>query len=77
MLLTWTEIKWRHPTTALCARGADQKIWQLAEEEARAGAVIAFREHGQPLETVKNFSYLRRLLTAMGYEWPYIIGNLQ
>ena len=66
-----------HTTTALCVRGIVQKIRKMSEEEARAGAAMAFREYGKTLETVTSFEYLRRLITATHYDWTAVIVNLQ
>ena len=31
MLIPWIDLNLHHPTTALCARGADQKRWRMVE----------------------------------------------
>ena len=64
MFMKWAVINQCHPTTNLCEMRANMKQERLEEEESQAGAVMAFKEYGQPLETVTHFKYLRCLLTA-------------
>ena len=37
----------------------------------------AFRAYGKPMETVTEFRYLGRLLTAMDDDWPAVEGNIK
>ena len=66
----------RHPTTALCAQGADRKQQRLSEEEIQEGAA-AFRSYEKPLEIATSSKYLRNLLTTINYHWPAVIFNLK
>ena len=76
MFMPWEAPNRRNPSTALCARGAARRLWNLAEE-AWAEAETAFRGYGQPLEKVISFLYLGRLRTEMDDDWPAVISNIQ
>ena len=65
MFVPWEALNHKHPTTYLYTRGLERKHQRLDEEEARVVADTAFREYGQPLETVQSFRYLGRILTTM------------
>ena len=43
MFVPWTELKFQHPTTIICARWAEQKLRRLAEEEAIEGICARFK----------------------------------
>ena len=62
MFMPWEAPNCRNPSTALCMRGAERKLWNLAEEEW-AEAETAFRGYDQPLKKVISFLYLGRLRT--------------
>ena len=50
---------------------------QLDEEEAWAGAVMAFQAYGRPLEIVLSLKYLGILLKATDNDCPEVIRNIQ
>ena len=64
ILVPWRALNGRHPATFQCARGADRKRQQIAEAETRESSERAFEAYGEPLEKVKTFRYLGRVLTA-------------
>ena len=37
----------------------------------------AFQAYGEPLENVRAFRYLRRVMTAGDDDWPAVVGNPQ
>ena len=42
-----------------------------------AGGERAFHAYGQPMETVSEFRYLGRLLTATDDDWSAVAGNIR
>ena len=66
---------WR-PTTAQCARGAEQKRRRLAEAETWESSERAFEAYGEPIHNVLAFRYLVRVMTAGDYDWIAVIVNL-
>ena len=67
----------RHLGTAQCAKGAERKLWRLAETETRENLERVFSAYGQPMEAVTEFSYLRRILKATEDDWPAVAGNIK
>ena len=67
----------RHPGTAQCAKGAERKIWRLAETETRENSEWAFKVYREPMEAVLEFKYLWRILTATDNDWTAVAGNLK
>ena len=67
----------RHLGITQCAKGAERKRRRLAETETRENLELAFSAYGQPMETVTEFRYLGRLLTATGDDWPAVAGNIK
>ena len=59
----------RHPATAQCARGAEQKMRRLAEADLRESTERPFEEYGETLENVTAFKYLVRVLTEVYDDW--------
>ena len=47
--MTWEEMNYLHPITAVCTWGSDRKRLLIVEEEAQAGVVTVFRAYGKPL----------------------------
>ena len=45
MFVPWSVLNRRHPVTSFCAWGAESKIRNLAEEEARVGEMMAFWDY--------------------------------
>ena len=66
----------RHPGTAQCLKGAEQKIRRLAETKTRENSERAFEAYGVPIESVTEFKYLGRILTATEDDWPAVVVNL-
>ena len=76
MMVPRQALNGRHPATAHCARGAEQKRRRLAEEELRESSERAFETYGEPLEITTAFRYLGRVLTAGDDDWIAVVGNL-
>ena len=55
----------RHLGTIQCRQGTDRKRRRLAEAEMRENLERAFHAYGKPMESVSEFRYLGRLLTAI------------
>ena len=66
----------RHLGTPQCDKGAERKRWRLAETETRENSERAFEAYGEPIESVSEFKYLGRILTATDDDWPAVVGNL-
>ena len=77
MQVTRKALNGRHLGTAQCAKGAERKRRQLAETETRENLERAFSAYGQPMETVTEFRYLGRILTATDDNWPAAAGNIK
>ena len=75
MLSPWFTLNGRHPTTAQCASGEEQKRRYLAEAELRESTERAFWAYGEPLENVSEFKYLIWVMTAVDDDWPAVVGN--
>ena len=67
----------RHLGTAQCAQGAKRTRRRLAETETRENLEWAFSAYRQPIETVTEFRYLGRILTATDDDWPAVSGNIK
>ena len=76
MLVPRRALNSRHPATAQCARGAEQKRWWLAEAELRDSFERAFEEYREPLDNIPAFQYLGRVLTAGDNDWLAVVGNI-
>ena len=55
MFVPWEILNRRHPTTDLCARGAERKLQWMAKEEAREGDALVSKAYGHPLTMVSYF----------------------
>ena len=66
----------RHPATAQCARGAEQKRRWLAEAELRESLERDFEAYGEPPENLTAFIYLGWVLMEGDGEWIAVLGNL-
>ena len=66
----------RHPDTAQCARGAEQKRRRHAEAETRESLERASEAYSEPIQNVSAFRYLGRFLTARDDDWIVVVGNL-
>ena len=60
----------------MCGRGAERKMKWLLEEEAQMIKVVAFQEYRRPLETMSEYKYLGRVLTASDDYWSAVVANL-
>ena len=67
----------RHLGTAQCAKGLERKRQWLDETETRENLEQSFKAYGEPMETVSEFRYLGRLLTATDDDWPAVAGNIK
>ena len=54
----------RHSGTAQCAKGAESKRRRLEETETRENSEWVFEAYGAPIESVSEFKYLGKILTA-------------
>ena len=50
MLVPQRALNGRHPATAQCARGAEQKRRRLAEADTRESSERAFEEYREPIQ---------------------------
>ena len=66
-----------HLGTNQCRTGAERKIRRLAAAEGEAATERAFKAYGRRLNSVKEFRYLGRVLTATDDDWPAVARNLQ
>ena len=64
------------PGTVQCLKGAERKRRRLVKTETRENAERAFEAYGAPIESVMEFKYLGRILTATDNNWPAVVGNL-
>ena len=67
----------RHPGTVQCEKGAERKRRRLTETETRENSERAFEAYGAPIDSVLEFKYLGRILTATYDDWPPVVGNLR
>ena len=67
----------RHLGTNQYRTGAERKIRRLAAAEGEAATKRAFNAYGRRLNSVKEFRYLGRVLTATDDDWPAVARNLQ
>ena len=67
----------RHLGTAQCAKGAERKRRRLDETETRENLERTFSAYGQLMETVTEFRYLGRILTAADDDWLAVAGNIK
>ena len=58
--------------TAQCLKGAEHQ----AEAETRENLEQAFEAYWAPIESVTEFKYQGRILTATDDDWPAVVGNL-
>ena len=71
------ELTWRLPGTTQCDKGAERKRRRLVEMEARDNSERDFEAYGAPIESVPEFKFLGRILTAIDDSWPAVVGNLR
>ena len=64
MLVPRRTLNGRHPATAQCVRGAEQRRQRLAEAELRKITERAFEAYGELLENITAFKCLVQVLTA-------------
>ena len=76
MLVPRQALNGRHPATAQCARGAEQKRRRIAEADLRESSERAFEAYGELLQNLTVFKYLGRVLTAGCDDWLTVVGNL-
>ena len=72
MLVPWRALNRRHHATELCRKGSERKRRRIAEEELRDSTERAFEAYGKPIETVKQFKNLGRLMMAGDDDWPAV-----
>ena len=65
----------RHPGSAQCLKGAESKRRRLAETETRENSERAFEAYVAPIESVTEFKYPGRIMTATDNDWPVVVRN--
>ena len=58
------------------APGAEGKLRRLAAAEREAALERAFEAYGRRINSVQEFRYLGRVLTATDDDWPAVARNL-
>ena len=76
MLVPWTALNGRHPTTSKCKKEAEQKWCRLAAEDLREITERPFQEYVRPLTSVPSFKYFEKILTASDNDLPAVASNL-
>ena len=76
MFVPWRALNGRHKSTMMCKSGVERKRWRPAEAEIRESTDMAFKVYGKQIESVPRFTYLGRVMTAGGGDWPEVAGNL-
>ena len=79
MLVPCKALNRRQVTTAQCAKGAEQNIWRLVEEEMQENKENkdrAFHTYVMPLEIVTLFKYLGRVLMVADKDCTLVLVNL-
>ena len=76
MLVPWRALNGGHHAIALCRKGAERKRRRIAEEDLRDTTERAFEAYRKSIETVKQFKYLGRVMTAGDDDWPEVAGDL-
>ena len=66
----------RHLGTNQCRTGAERKLRRLAAAEGEAASERAFKAYRRRLNSVQEFQYLGRVLTATDDDWPSVARNL-
>ena len=68
----------RHPGNAQCLKGPERKRRRLAEAETETPKNVEweFEANREPIESVTEFKYLGRILTATDDDWMVVVGNL-
>ena len=77
ILVPWHALNRMQLDAVQCARGAEQSIRPLSEEELKEISKRGFQAYGEPLEILTELRYLERLVTAGDDDWPVVVGNLQ
>ena len=77
MQVPWRALNWRHPGTAECVKGVERKKQRLVDTETRENSEQAFEAYGATIESVSEFKYLGRILTATEDDWKAVVGNLR
>ena len=67
----------RHLGTVQCAKRAERKRRRLAETKTRENLERSFEMYGAPIDSVSEFKYLGRIVTATEDDWLAVIGNLR
>ena len=77
MLVPWWALNGRHKDIAMCRSGAERKRRRLAEAEIRESTERDFEAYREQLESVPRFTYLGRVMTAGGDDWPAVAVGRQ
>ena len=64
MLVHWRALNGRQLVTTQCDRGAERKQKSLTEEEMQEISERAFQAYGGPLDNMKAFKNIGRVMTA-------------
>ena len=73
IMVPWKALNGRPQATALCRQGEERKRQRIEEDELRDRTERAFDAYGNPIEMVKQFKYLGRLMTAGDENWPAVL----
>ena len=77
MLVPWATFNYRHPNTAQCTEGAEQKRCRLTAEDMRESTEWDYQTYGRPLTWVSLLKYLGQFLTASEDYWPELVGKIR
>ena len=61
----------------MCTRGEERWMKRLQDEEARLSTAVAFEAYVRPLEMVKLFKYLSRIIRKSDDDWSSVVTNLK
>ena len=77
VFVPWEALNIRHPYTSKCTKGAEQKLWQLVEEEAHTSVAEAYQAYGRTLVVVSSFKCLGRVFTTSDDDCPAVVSSLR
>ena len=77
MFVSHRALNGQHLATDLCLQGEEWKWCHLADEEARAGAVIVIKAYRIPLSPVSYFRYLGIVISVFDNNWTEVVQNLK
>ena len=66
-----------HKGTQMCERARQRAVKRRQVQGNREAAEVVFEINGQPIETVRQFKYLGRVLSNDDDDWPAVRANIQ